>query len=104
MDTYLLDKCLSVLGEVDNELQIQTLRAFLFVAHRGTCTQKDVELALKYTNSSASRNISYWTALRFDKREGKDFIIRLEDPSDRRYKVLTLTKKGKEFLEKIRSV
>lgn len=104
MDTHLLDKCLSLLGEVDNELQIQTLRVFLFVAHRGSCTQKDVELALNYSNSSASRNVSYWTERRFDKREGKGFIVRLEDPTDRRYKVLTLTKKGKEFFERIREL
>lgn len=103
MDTYLLEKCLSILGEIDNELQIQTLRAFLFVAHRGTCTQKDVELGLGYTNSSASRNISYWTERRFDKKKGKGFIIRAEDPDDRRFKILSLTENGKSFFQKIKA-
>ena len=104
MDTNLLDKVLEEFGVVDPELQLQTLRAFLFVAHRGSCNQKDVELALKTTNASASRNISYWTDRRFDKKEGKGFIARVEDPSDRRYKILTLTRTGKEFLERIRSI
>ena len=103
MDTYLLDNALDVLGEIDREMHIQTIRAFLFVAHRGTCTQRDLELALKTTNASASRNISYWTHRRFDKKEGKGFVMRLEDPEDRRYKILTLTKAGKEFFETLRS-
>jgi DNA-binding MarR family transcriptional regulator len=90
--------------EVDSELQLQTLRVFLFVAHRGSCTQKDLEIGLRITNGSASRNVSYWTDLRFDKRPGKGFIIRIEDPVDRRFKVLTLTKSGRDFLERLKQV
>ena len=104
MDTHLLEKVLEEFGAIDAELQLQTLRAFLFVAHRGSCNQKDVEVALKTTNASASRNISYWTERRFDKKEGKGYIARVEDPSDRRYKILTLTRSGKEFFDRIRSI
>lgn len=102
MDTYLFDKVLSLVGDVDPEMQIQTVRSFLFVAHRGTCNQKEVERALGMTNASASRNISYWTERRFDKKVGKGFIVRVEDPVDRRFKILTLTKKGRAFLDKIK--
>lgn len=103
MDTYALDNALSFFAdEVDSELQLQTLRCFLFVAHRGSCTQKDVEDSLKVSNSSASRNISYWTERKFDKRPGKNFIMRVEDPNDRRYRVLTLTKNGRDFFERLR--
>lgn len=104
MDTFVIDKGLEMFSELDSELQLQTIRAFLFVAHRGSCTQKDLEIALKTTNASASRNISYWTHRRYDKREGKGFIMRLEDPVDRRFKVLTLTKSGREFFDRIRGV
>lgn len=90
--------------EVDQELQLQTLRVFLFVAHRGSCTQKELELGLQITNGSASRNVSYWTDLRFDKKPGKGFIMRVEDPQDRRYKILTLTKSGREFWERFKAV
>lgn len=104
MDTYALDNALSLISQdVDAELQIQTLRCFLFVAHRGSCTQKEVETNLKISDSSASRNISYWTDLRFDKKPGKNFLMRIEDPQDRRYRILTLTKKGREFFESLRS-
>ena len=95
---------MELIADEDSGMQIQTLRAFLFVANNSGCCQKDVERALSYTNSSSSRNISYWTDLRFDKKPGKNFILRIEDPMDRRYSILTLTKKGKEFLEKIKSL
>jgi DNA-binding MarR family transcriptional regulator len=103
VDTYALDNSLSKVSDlIDTELQIQTLRCFLFVAHRGSCTQKDVENALKLSNASASRNISYWTDRRFDRKEGKGFIMRVDDPQDRRFRVLTLTKKGRDFFNLLR--
>lgn len=103
MDTHSLDNALSKMSDlIDAELQIQTLRCFLFVAHRGSCTQKDVENALRLSNASASRNISYWTERRFDKKEGKGFIMRVDDPHDRRFRVLTLTKKGRDFFNILR--
>lgn len=88
--------------EVSTEVQIQTLRAFIFVASRGKCTQKDVEHNLNMTASSASRNISYWTNRRFDREDGMNYIERREDDNDRRLKVLVLTKKGQAFYDKLK--
>jgi hypothetical protein len=88
--------------EVEPELQLSTLRAFIFVATREKCTQSDVEHHLQTTNGSASRNVSFWTDRRADRKPGKDFIMRQEDDYDRRYKVLTLTRKGKAFWEKMK--
>lgn len=104
MDTRILDKTLELFASIDPELQIQTIRVFLFVAIKGSCVQKDVETGLGMTNPSASRNVSYWTDLRFDKKAGKGFISRHDDVSDRRHKVLMLTKKGKEFYEKVTKI
>lgn len=103
MDTHILDKGLEAFAEVDPELQLQTIRVFLFVAHRSPCNQKDIEFALGMTNSSCSRNVSYWTDRRFDRKPGKGFIARVEDPADHRYKLLTLTKRGRDFLDQLRS-
>lgn len=88
--------------EVSPEVQLQTLRAFLFVASRGKCTQKDVEHNLNMTASSASRNISYWTDRRFDRENGMNYIERREDDLDRRLKVLALTKQGLTFYNKLK--
>lgn len=105
MDLNLMMRACEVIAtEIDPDIQVSTLRAFLFVASRGSCTQKDVEQELKTTNATTSRSISYWTDLRADRKPGMNFILRLEDPNDRRFKILTLTKKGQAFLEKLRKV
>lgn len=97
----LLDK---ISNDVDPDIQLTTLRTFLFVASRGTCTQKDVEHYLQTNNASTSRNVSYWTDRRFDRTPGMDFIKREEDDYDRRMRNLTLTKKGQTFYNRIKEM
>ena len=105
MDINLLTKAITHISKnIDSELQLQTLRAFLFIAQRGSCSQKDVENELGITNASASRNVSYWTDRRFDRKPGLGFVERVEDEYDRRYKTLTLTLKGRDFFEQLRSL
>ena len=105
MNIVMFNRALELIAsEVDADIQIQTVRAFLFVAMRGSCTQKDVEMELQTNNASASRNVSYWTDRRFDRKPGMGFIMRVEDAHDRRFKVLTLTKKGLAFVEKLKGV
>lgn len=84
------------------ELQLSTLRTFLFVATRGTCGQKDVEQHLKATQGSTSRNVAFWTEKRFDREPGMGFIRREEDDNDRRSKKLSLTSKGDEFYNRLK--
>lgn len=105
MDTNVLARSIEHISKnIDPELQLQTLRAFLFVAQRGSCTQKDVEMALGISNASASRNVSYWTDRRFDRKPGLGFVERVEDDHDRRFKALKLTPKGKAFYEQLRGL
>jgi DNA-binding MarR family transcriptional regulator len=93
-------------NDFDGQVTIDMLLTFFFVASRGTCTQNELEEALGYSNSGASRNVSWWTERTFDRRPGKGFIRREIDPDDMRYRRLELTKKGREFYaqlqEKIR--
>lgn len=105
MNMFELTKALDFISDnTDEELQLQTLRVFLFVATRGGCSQKDIEERLNLTSSSVSRNVSYWTERRFDRKIGLDFIERTEDNYDRRYKKLCLTQKGQEFFNKLKSI
>ena len=105
MDTNALAHAINLIAsKIDSELQLQTLRTFLLIAQRGHCTQKDLENELGVTNASASRNVSYWTERRFDRKPGIGFVERVEDEFDRRFKVLRLTKKGKDFFEQLKKV
>src|SRR5690349_16337336 len=89
--------------ETGFEIQIITLLVFLFVASRGRCSQKDVEQELKLTNASTSRNISYWTDRRFDRKPGMGFIERVENDYDRRVRELALTPRGEAFYRRLKA-
>ena len=88
--------------ETVEEIQLNTLRTFLFVASRGKVGQKEIEQSLGASGASASRNIAYWTKRRFDKKPGLDFLARVEDENDRRNNVIMLTKKGEAFYERLK--
>lgn len=102
MDTNALTRALEKFAEIDYEMQLPTMLAFLFVAQRGKCTQKELEENLRMSNSAASRNVSYWTERRFDKKPGVGFIQRQEDDFDRRLKNLMLTPAGQKFYDQLR--
>ncbi|WP_316172950.1 MarR family transcriptional regulator [Bradyrhizobium sp. SZCCHNRI2049] len=93
-----------VSDKTSGECSLLTLRTFLFVAKRGKCTQKDVELELKISNAAASRNVSWWTDRRYDRQQGMNFIERVEQDADRRFKELTLTAQGKKFYAELLEV
>lgn len=95
-------RVLAEFSKIDSEMQVPTILCFLYVAENNECLQRDVEVSLGLTNGSASRNISYWTDRRFDRKPGKGFIERFEDNYDRRLRVLRLTPEGKEFFNKLR--
>lgn len=101
MDPNALINEIETFADIDPEMQIATMLTFLYVARRGTCNQKDIELELGMSNAAASRNVSYWSDFKIRNRPGLGFIRREEDPMDRRYKVLTLTDKGKAFYQRI---
>jgi DNA-binding MarR family transcriptional regulator len=102
MDTHALTRQLETFASLDPEMQIPAMLAFLYIAHLGRCSQKDLEVALGFSNAAASRNVSYWTHRRFDRRPGHDMVERHEDPFDRRLKALALNNRGKMFFAKLR--
>lgn len=102
MDTIALVKQLETFASLDPEMQIPAMLAFLYVAHRGRCSQKDLEVALGFSNAAASRNVSYWTERRFDRKPGHGLMDRIEDPFDRRFKALALNNKGRAFFDKLK--
>lgn len=102
MQVHQLTRALELIAKrVSGEASLTTVLTFLFVAQRGKCTQKDVELELKISNASASRNVSYWTDRRYDRQEGMKFIERVENDFDRRFRELTLTPMGKKFYNEL---
>ncbi|MCW2286884.1 hypothetical protein M2320_004701, partial [Rhodoblastus acidophilus] len=42
-------------ADVDPFMQVSTMLTFLYIARRGLCNQKDIELELRVSNAVASR-------------------------------------------------
>lgn len=104
MDINVLRKELEAFAKINPEVNVTMLLIFLFIAQRGICTQKDVEVNLGLTNATASRGVSWWATVKRYGEEGVGFVERNEDPRDRRYKILKLTPAGQKFYEKLRKM
>ncbi|MGJ0513740.1 MarR family winged helix-turn-helix transcriptional regulator [Methylocystis sp.] len=104
MDTNLLRREVEAFAKINPEVNANMILAFLFIAQRGVCVQKDLEVNLGLTNASASRLVSWWTDVKRFGIDGVGFVERTEDPRDRRYKLLRLTPAGKKFYDKLRAM
>tara|TARA_R110002126_G_scaffold8006_2_gene38501 strand:- start:355 stop:690 length:336 start_codon:yes stop_codon:yes gene_type:complete len=90
-------------ARIHPHMQLSTLRVFLCVAQRGIANQQDIEILLDLTSASTSRNVAYWTDVKHKGGAGLGYMVREEDPRDRRSKLLRLTADGKKFYEKLRA-
>ena len=88
-------------GQIDPNMSLTAMLVFLFVARRGICNQQDIEIGLGLTSSSATRNVAYWSEAKTFSVPGQGFVVREEDPRDRRSKLVRLTPKGKAFYHKL---
>lgn len=88
--------------ELDKGLTLFQMYAFLLVATNEGQTQRWVEEKMGTSNATASRTIAKWLDFERPGKPGLGMIRSEVDPSDRRYRIVTLTPKGREFLNKIR--
>jgi len=103
MDTHLILEGTEEFAKLDPHMQLNMVRTFLYIAHRGISNQQDIELLLGTNPASASRNVAYWTDVKHGGFAGFGFIEREEDPRDRRSKLLRLTAEGKKFYQKLQA-
>lgn len=87
-----------------NELPIQVLVVFLYVASHNGCHKKAMEEDLGLTKASGSRNTDWLARLHRLNRPGLNLITKEIDPSDKRMTVLKLTRKGKDLVFKINRI
>ena len=94
-------RVLKKLQEKDSKFTINAALTFVYVAMNEPCLKKDMELALGFTTASGSRNTDYLTKINRLRQPGLDLINKEDDPNDRRQTVLTLTNRGKEFVNQL---
>lgn len=107
-----MDKMLQammVIRELDRnsksqELPIQVVSLFLYIASRNNCNKQDAEDYLAMPKASASRNTDWLSRTHFLGRPGLNLIRKEVDPNDRRKSTLRLTRKGRDLVEKLSSI
>lgn len=90
-------------GTDTKDLPIQTLLMFLAVSENGKHTVEELRKRVPELSTAAvSRNLSILCGTSVVRKDGGlDLCEYEEDPMDRRYKLIKLTKKGKDLREKM---
>lgn len=99
-----LVRVLEAFRTLDPDLPIQYALSFLTVAQNEGMSVGELAERLGIAQSSASRNIaalSRWHSLG---KAGLDLVQAVEDPQERRRKVVTLTDRGRAFLDTLGAI
>ena len=104
-ETRAVIRVLEAFHKVDPDITLPSMLAFMYVNERDAQSgnQNYVERRLNMTNATTSRAIAHWAEFKRPRVEGLNMVVSIPDPEDRRFKLITLTRKGLDFIEKIRS-
>ncbi len=97
----LFDTLQLVREELDPEMQLQTLLTLLVVDTQPGITMKDAMKKIGISQSSISRNTSILGRLYVKGQTGLDLVAAVEDPMERRRKIMRLTPKGEKFMQEL---
>lgn len=105
-DLRIVERVLEEFAAVNPDMTLPAIRTMIHVINNPGLTQRDLESYMELSNAGSSRNVSFWAEIRgtADRRPGLHYMTRTEDPSDRRYRLLHLTAKGKQFADRLKGV
>jgi DNA-binding MarR family transcriptional regulator len=89
------------LREVDPYIASQTIECLLAVAMRPGITMQDLSKDTGLAQSSCSRNIALLSKYHRLGKEGFDLVEAVDDPRERRRKIVYLTAKGQKLVNKL---
>ena len=103
-ETRAIIRVLEEFHEVDPDITLPSMLAFMYVNERDAQSgnQNYVERRLNMTNATTSRAIAHWSEFKRPRVEGLNMVVSIPDPEDRRYKRITLTRKGLDFIDKLK--
>ena len=105
MDLSQLSRALAVFGALDpGALAFHHVQVLLLIAERGSCTYKEIEQELGFSNASVSRTIDSLAESSNHRRNNLGLVEKFIDPAEgRRYRA-RLTRKGKALLRTIETL
>lgn len=89
------------LRELDAEMPVQQMLVLQYIALHEGCTQRDMARDLDMPSSSSSRNIAALSTVHRLGKEGLGLVTWVDDPLDRRAKLLLLTEKGRTVMRRL---
>mgnify|MGYP000315465220 CR=1 FL=1 len=97
-------RVLEAFKAVDEDITLPSMLAFLYLTERDgeAGNQYAMEQRLDMSTATASRATSHWLKWKRPKYEGLDMLESIPDPEDRRFKMITLNRRGLEFVERIK--
>lgn len=89
---------------VDPDITLPSMLAFLYYVERDAQAgnQNAMEQRLDMSTATASRATSHWLQWKRPRVSGLNMMESIPDPEDRRYKMITLTRRGLEFANAIK--
>lgn len=101
-----LTKALEAFKEIDPDITLPSMLSLLYYAERDNQSgnQSYVEHKLDMSSATTSRATSHWAKWKRPRVEGHDFIDSIPDPEDRRYRIVSLTRKGLNFINKLEEI
>ena len=89
--------------DLQDKIPVQMLQVFLYVGSHNPCHNLCLEKHLSLSTAAGSRNTDILSTGRPGKEsEGLNLIYKDFDPTNRRRQMLSLTPKGKRYLEDIK--
>ena len=101
-ESYNLLRVLHMFMKLDSsqEVPLQSMAVFWYVATYQNCSKKDIEDHFKMSKASTSRITDYISRYHRLGKPGLGLISKEQDPNDKRKTLLKLTRKGKDLIEK----
>ncbi len=101
-ESYNLLRVLTMFMKLDNsqEVPLQAMAVFWYVATYQNCSKKDIEIFFKMSKASTSRMTDYISRYHRLGKSGLGLVSKEQDPKDKRRTLLKLTRKGKDLIEK----
>ena len=101
-ESYNLLRVLTLFMKLDNtqDVPLQAIAVFWYVATYQNCSKKDIEEYFKMSKASISRMTDYISRYHRLGKAGLGLISKEQDPKDKRRTLLKLTRKGKDLIEK----
>lgn len=97
-------RVLETFKKIDPDITLPSMLAFLYYVERDGQAQNqyEVEKRLNMSGATASRATSHWFKWKRPRHAGLDMADSIPDPEDRRYKMITLNRRGLDFADKIK--